>query len=80
LLLVSHDGAFLNNVVEHRHIQGDGSGVCRRYDDWIRQRPKEAAGTSKKKAQLSEKALNQPPVKLTYKGEKNEALCRDRGP
>lgn len=75
VLLVSHDRAFLNNVVTSTVVfEGEGrvAEYVGGYDDWVRQRPKEAAGTSKKKAQLSEKAPAQTkrPVKLTYKEQK----------
>jgi ATP-binding cassette subfamily F protein uup len=50
LIIVSHDRAFLNNVVTST-LAFEGEGVVREYvggyDDWLRQRPRSAAGSDK---------------------------------
>ncbi|MFA6810914.1 MAG: ATP-binding cassette domain-containing protein, partial [Desulfoplanes sp.] len=75
LLLVSHDRAFLNNVVTSTivfetpgHIQEYVGG----YDDWLRQRPsalKESAPTKEKAAQC-ERPVKKSSKKLTFKENK----------
>jgi len=72
LLLVSHDRAFLNNVVTST-IAFEGNGVVTEYvggyDDWLRQRPEKTtsrtkAGKSKPKAKPTGNLLKK---KLSYK-------------
>ena len=52
LLLVSHDRAFLNNVVTSTIVfeDGDVREYVGGYDDWLRQRPEPAAVDSEAKA------------------------------
>jgi ATP-binding cassette subfamily F protein uup len=81
LLLVSHDRAFLNNVVTGT-LAFEGNGLIRAYpggyDDWLEQRPEpepllknEKPTTSKPKP----KAVPQRPLKLSYKEQRElEAL------
>jgi ATP-binding cassette subfamily F protein uup len=63
LILVSHDRAFLNNVVTST-LAFEGHGVVREYvggfDDWLRQRPQETedkAAAEKAKPQLKPSAV-----------------------
>ncbi len=70
LLLVSHDRAFLNNVVTST-IAFEGDGEVREYvggyDDWLRQRPERKA-LKAKPARQEDKPRPQPkPGKLSYK-------------
>ena len=56
LLLVSHDRAFLNNVVTSTLVlEGDGriGEYVGGYDDWLRQRPEPSAGQSDRSADAS---------------------------
>jgi ATP-binding cassette subfamily F protein uup len=56
LLLVSHDRAFLNNVVTSTIVfEGDGQVVeyIGGYDDWLRQRPQAAVVPSPEKSDLN---------------------------
>lgn len=72
LLLVSHDRAFLNNVVTSTIVfEGDGQVVeyIGGYDDWLSQRPQPAADrlpekNGAKKIRIKPKAV--PPRKLGY--------------
>jgi len=69
LLLVSHDRAFLNNVVTSTLVL-DGTGRVQQYaggyDDWLEQRPAEQASVRKPKADRP--AVAKPRTqKLTYK-------------
>ncbi|MCP4754145.1 MAG: ABC transporter ATP-binding protein, partial [Proteobacteria bacterium] len=53
LLLVSHDRAFINNVVTSTIVfEGDGrvKEYVGGYDDWLQQRPEEKAGATKKES------------------------------
>ncbi len=62
VLLVSHDRAFLNNVVTSTLVfEGDGrvQEYAGGYDDWLQQRPAPAASTEKKKN--SKESLGQNP-------------------
>ena len=72
LLLVSHDRAFLNNVVtstlvfeENGRVQEYAGG----YDDWLNQRPQPKAAESAPAAPKAEKKKAKPagPRKLTFK-------------
>jgi len=69
LLLVSHDRAFINNVVTST-IAFEGEGRLHEYvggyDDWLRQRPKTATGAEKAKAK-GQPAPAASPQKLTKK-------------
>ena len=70
ILLVSHDRAFLNNVVTST-LAFEGNGLINQYvggyDDWLRQR--DAAATSKQKSATSEKR-----VKPAKTGNSNKKL------
>ena len=79
LLLVSHDRAFLNEVVTSTLVfEGEGriAEYVGGYDDWLRQRPPPPAAAPKEGAQQREKEPAQPrPRKLTFKEQKElEAL------
>ena len=67
LLLVSHDRAFLDNVVTQT-LAAEGGGAWREYvggySDWLRQRPERMASTEKKE---SSSARVRPRAKLSYK-------------
>jgi len=87
ILLVSHDRAFLNNVVTSTLVfEAHGAVVeyAGGYDDWIRQRPtqpdKEASGKRRavgKKASRKGPGKKDCPRKLTFKEEKElESLPR----
>ena len=75
VLLVSHDRAFLNNVVTSTLVLEDGGKVTEYvggYDDWLRQRAdidsaKEEKSAAKRKIAKPQKAR---PVKLTFKQER----------
>jgi len=76
LLLVSHDRAFLNNVVTSTIVM-EGEGVINEYpggyDDWLSQRkPQAKAEPPKIKAKKEPVKINKPivPRKLTYKEQK----------
>ena len=78
LLLVSHDRAFLDNVVTQT-LAAEGDGVWKEYaggySDYLRQRPAPAAAASGKKSALREKSAR---VKMTYKETRElEALPRE---
>ncbi|MCF7988353.1 MAG: ATP-binding cassette domain-containing protein [Methylovulum sp.] len=74
LLLVSHDRAFLDNVVTSVFVL-DGSGIVTEfvggYSDWLEysQRIKTVASVAKKQAEIKPKALTTPPKKkkLSFK-------------
>ncbi len=80
LLLVSHDRAFLNNVVTSTLVlEGEGqvSEYVGGYDDWLKQRPQieNKAPVKEKKPQAEPKPENNKPVKLSYKEQRElEAL------
>ncbi|HIJ77944.1 MAG: ATP-binding cassette domain-containing protein [Desulfobulbaceae bacterium] len=72
LLLVSHDRAFLNNVVTSSLVfegQGRVTEYAGGYDDWLSQRPTEMAEEAKKSASMGKKnrTKKEPPRKLSYK-------------
>jgi ATP-binding cassette subfamily F protein uup len=80
LLLVSHDRAFLNNVVTSTFVFEGGGKVMEYiggYDDWVKQRPdREVLGSAggekpKKKEERQRVSSVSQPRKLTYK-EKQE--------
>jgi ATP-binding cassette subfamily F protein uup len=78
LLLVSHDRAFLDNVITQT-LAAEGDGVWKEYaggySDYLRQRPAPAAAASGKKSALREKAAR---GKMTYKETRElEALPRE---
>jgi ATP-binding cassette subfamily F protein uup len=66
LLLVSHDRAFLDNVVTQT-LAAEGNGLWKEYaggySDYLRQRPAAEAAAQEKKAAVREKSR----VKLSYK-------------
>lgn len=73
LLLVSHDRAFLNNVVTST-IALEGGGVIKEYpggyDDWLNQRQPKPAPELPKIKEKTERAKKEKPIvqrKLTYK-------------
>ncbi len=74
LLLVSHDRAFLNEVVTSTLVfEGEGriTEYVGGYDDWVRQRPPPPAAAPKDTAAQREKAAAQPrPRKLSFKEQK----------
>jgi ATP-binding cassette subfamily F protein uup len=75
LLLVSHDRAFLNNVVTSTMVL-EGDGVINEYpggyDDWLSQRPALTPESSKIKAAKVRRERERPVVlrKLTFKEQK----------
>ena len=85
ILLVSHDRAFLNNVVTSTIVLEGGGRLAEYvggYDDWLRQRPEPAGSADSKAAKKAEKAEKstrerpaQPGRRLSYKQTKElEAL------
>ncbi|MBA55982.1 MAG: ABC transporter ATP-binding protein [Pseudomonadales bacterium] len=78
ILLVSHDRAFLNNIVTSTIVfEGDGrlAEYVGGYDDWLRQRPQEKSSQSERKAPetkpvTTEKLKNKPANKLSYKDQR----------
>ena len=80
LLLVSHDRAFLDNVVTQT-LAAEGAGVWKEYaggySDWLRQRPADRA--AERPAERSFVALrDRPRAKLTYKETRElESLPRE---
>ncbi|MCP5018330.1 MAG: ATP-binding cassette domain-containing protein [Ketobacter sp.] len=82
ILLVSHDRAFLNNIVTSSIVfEGDGNlaEYVGGYDDWLRQRPSTPAikTTSKEPAQSApaSKPASKPAKKLSFKEQRElEAL------
>ncbi|MFC1591153.1 ATP-binding cassette domain-containing protein [Thermodesulfobacteriota bacterium] len=77
VLLVSHDRAFLNNVVTSTYVfEGDGcvAEYVGGYDDWLRQRPEPVVAEAKPKAAAAPEKRRRPdsaPKKLSFK-EKRE--------
>jgi ATP-binding cassette subfamily F protein uup len=72
LLLVSHDRAFLNNVVTSTLVlEGDGRAgeYVGGYDDWLRQRAPTASAITKKRSQRPEprETQTQPRRSLSYR-------------
>ncbi|MGE5443771.1 MAG: ATP-binding cassette domain-containing protein [Ignavibacteriales bacterium] len=73
LLLVSHDRAFLNNVVTNALVfEGEGqiNEYVGGYDDWLRQRKVVASSVRREKAPLKSEKPQSPPErtrKLSYK-------------
>jgi len=82
LLLVSHDRAFLNEVVTSTLVfEGEGrvTEYVGGYDDWLRQRPQPAATMSKEAVPQREKEPAQPkPRKLTFKEQKELEILPTR--
>jgi ATP-binding cassette subfamily F protein uup len=77
LLLVSHDRAFLNNVVTSTLVfEGDGrvQEYAGGYDDWLSQRPEAPApqqpARQEKAGAAGEKAVREKPLKLSYRQER----------
>jgi len=70
LLLVSHDRAFLDNVVTQT-VAAEGAGVWREYvggySDWLRQRPPPKPTMTKPAAPAAPAAAAAPKRKLSYK-------------
>jgi ATP-binding cassette subfamily F protein uup len=71
LLLVSHDRAFLDNVVTQT-IAWEGDGLWREYvggySDWLRQHPQAKAAAARRDAASEPQAVASPPKrKLSYK-------------
>jgi ATP-binding cassette subfamily F protein uup len=77
LLLVSHDRAFINNVVTSTLVFED-DGLIHEYvgdyDDWLRQRPEKITSLQAKPkavaARKAEKPRNSKPQKLSYKDQR----------
>jgi len=71
VLLVSHDRAFLDNVVTSTLVFEGGGRVAEYvggYEDWLRQRPKEDAGAPGKAAKAEKpQAQSKRQAKLSYK-------------
>ena len=72
VLVVSHDRAFLNNVVTSTLVfEGEGrvQEYAGGYDDWLRQRPvqQENAAPAREKRKVRLKAKSKGPRKLTFK-------------
>jgi ATP-binding cassette subfamily F protein uup len=82
LMLVSHDRAFLNEVVTSTLVfEGDGrvAEYVGGYDDWLRQRPLPAMPAPKEAAPQREKPEAQPrPRKLSFKEQKELAALPDQ--
>ncbi len=78
ILLVSHDRAFLNNVVTSTLVfEGDGciEEYVGGYDDWIRQRKPDIPEKPKTASKKKKRTRLERPRKLTFKEEKElEAL------
>lgn len=70
VLIVSHDRAFVNNVVTHS-IVFEGNGIVNEYvggyDDSLRQRDARKAGASEKNVEKKEKTKEVPVVKASKK-------------
>lgn len=79
VIIVSHDRAFLNNVVTGT-IAFEGNGQVKEYvggyDDWVRQRPQQETENKPKAVKPKpKKTSNTRPEKLTYKEQREfEAL------
>jgi ATP-binding cassette subfamily F protein uup len=72
ILLVSHDRAFLNNVVTSTIVLEGGGRLAEYvggYDDWLRQRPEPAGSADSKAAKKAEK---------TEKAEKADRPAREK--
>ncbi len=72
ILLVSHDRAFLNNVVTSTIVFEDGGDINEYpggYDDWIRQRPVDTAKkeSAEKSRPIKQREKKAGPRKLTFK-------------
>ena len=84
LLLVSHDRAFLDNVVTSTLVfEGEGrvNAYVGGYADWLRQRPEvvsEAVGKTKPKAETPPPAAEAKPKKLSYKDQRELAALPQR--
>ena len=80
VLVVSHDRAFLNEVVTSTLVfEGDGriGDYPGGYDDWLRQRPEPATKQSEKKALIAAGKLPAPKVQMSFKEKKeHEELPR----
>ncbi|HEX7503253.1 MAG TPA: ATP-binding cassette domain-containing protein, partial [Acidobacteriota bacterium] len=78
LLLVSHDRAFLNNVVTSTLVfdrQGTIGEYVGGYDDWLRQKEAAAVPVAAKAATKPQPRLRTPAVKMSFKEERElEAL------
>jgi len=78
LLLVSHDRAFLNNVVTSTLVfagPGKIGEYVGGYDDWLRQKEAAAAPVAEKTASKPQPRLRTPAVKMSFKEERElEAL------
>lgn len=76
LLLVSHDRAFLNNVVTSTLVfEGDGrvQEYAGGYDDWLSQRPEAPTlpqPVRQEKVGAGEKGVREKPLKLSYRQER----------
>ncbi len=73
VLVVSHDRAFLNEVVTSTLVfEGDGriGDYPGGYDDWLRQRPEPATKQSEKKALIAAGKLPAPKVQMSFKEKK----------
>ncbi len=83
LLLVSHDRAFLNNVVTSTIVfegEGEVNEYIGGYDDWLRQR-KQVEGNSKKRSQLKTDRPDknaERPRRLNYKEQRELATLPQR--
>ncbi|WP_028322019.1 ATP-binding cassette domain-containing protein [Desulfatiglans anilini] len=82
VLIVSHDRAFLNHVVTSvLAFEGGGrvTEVVGGYDDWLRQRPKDAAASGPEKAKHAKpRPRKEAPRKLTFKEQRELELLPDR--
>jgi ATP-binding cassette subfamily F protein uup len=73
VLVVSHDRAFLNEVVTSTLVfEGDGriGDYPGGYDDWLRQRPEPPTKQSEKKALIAAGKLPAPKVQMSFKEKK----------
>jgi len=73
VLMVSHDRAFLNNVVTSTFVL-EGDGVVKEYvggyDDWLRQRQEQPRPEQKKTPKPEKDTKSDKPRKLSYKEKK----------
>ena len=73
LLLVSHDRAFLDNVVTQTLV-AEGDGVWREYiggySDWLQQRPRNERDAALTKPRAAKAVSNPPRSKLSYKDQR----------
>lgn len=81
VIIVSHDRAFLNNVVSST-IAFEGDGVVNEYiggyDDWLRQKPEPEPEKKEKSAKPKPVKKESRPVKLSYKEQREkEALSTE---